>query len=93
MGLDTLIDANTAEVIVAVDGLEDLPVTGNNWGSESFSEAVSWDKIVTAFVDAYPTTYKPNYYSEGIVMYQKVSEEEARRQKEINQRKPSNLDQ
>lgn len=88
----SLIDANTAEVIVAVDGLEELSVTGNNWGGESFSEVISWDKIVSAFVDAYPRDFKAQRYSDGLLKYQELSKEEAQRMREGDVRSLSNVD-
>ena len=79
----SLVDANTGEVISAVDNLADSPASGNNFGSESFKVATDWTEAVEKFVDAYPKDYKPQYYSEGIKNYQNVSEEEARRQREL----------
>lgn len=79
----SLVDANSGEVISAVEGLAENPVQGNNFGSESFSKSMDWSRTVADFVDAYPKDYKPQYYSEGVLKYQELSKEEAQRQKEI----------
>lgn len=83
----SLIDANTGEVIVAVDGLSETPAEGNNFGYESFKQPQSWQNVVSKFVDAYPKNYKAQYYSEGLLRYQEISKEEAQRQKDL--RKPA----
>lgn len=83
----SLVDSNTGEIIAAVDHEEDSPATGNNFGSESFKTPVSWQIAVEKFVDAYPKDYKPQYYSEGIVNYQKEAETEAKKQREISTEK------
>lgn len=80
----SLVDSNTGEIIAAVDHEEDSPASGNNYGSESFKTPVSWQTAVEKFVDAYPKDYKPQYYSEGIVNYQKEAEAEAKKQREIS---------
>ncbi len=78
----SLVDSNSGEVIVAVDGENETPTEGNNFGSESFKQPSDWKLVVAEFVDAYPKVYKPQHYSEGLVQYQQLSEEEALRQKE-----------
>lgn len=89
----SLVDANTGQVIVAIDGISEQPAPANNFGAESFIEPSSWEKVVAEFVDAYPKEYKPQYYSDGLLKYRDEAEEEAKRQKTNDQheRVPSSI--
>lgn len=80
----SLVDANTGEIIAAIDNEADSPAKADNFGSESFKVPTDWTIAVEKFVDAYPKDYKPQYYTDGIKNYQNLSEEEARRQREIS---------
>lgn len=79
----SLIDANTGEVIVAVNGKDEQPTPGSNWGSESFTAPSDWAGVVADFVEAYPKVYKPEHYSEGMVQYRDIAEQEAIAQEEL----------
>lgn len=79
----SIVDANTGEIIAAVDNETEMPAGGNNYGSESFSAPVDWTVTVQKFVDAYPKDYKPEYYSDGVIRYQQQSQEEAQKQREV----------
>lgn len=75
----SIVDSNTGEVIVAVDGEADSPGTADGG---SFNEPANWTETVSKLIDAYPKEYKPTYYSEKLENYRDISEEEAKRQKE-----------
>lgn len=80
----SLVDANTGEIIAAIDNEAESPAMANNFGSESFKSPTDWTVAVEKFTDAYPKDYKPQYYTEGILNYQKEAELEARKQREIS---------
>jgi hypothetical protein len=69
-----LIDANTGEVLVAVDD--------NVW-TESAQESPSWVDIVEKLAEAYPKYFKRKLASEKIEYYNLESQESAKRQREI----------
>lgn len=75
-----LVDANTGSVIVAVENEDDQSIEVN---AGSFQKPQDWSVIVRKLVEAYPKDYKPVQYSEGLMNYQDLSQEEALRQKEI----------
>lgn len=68
-----LIDANTGEVIVAVEGGE---------YAEDSSVAPDWKEIVSKLANIYPTHFDRVPASERMEIYKKESEERARQQKE-----------
>lgn len=80
----SLVDSNTGEVIVAVDAESDKP---GGVDSGSFNAPSDWTEAVQRLVDAYPRDFKPQYYSEKLEHYRDVSEEEAKRQREISSEK------
>lgn len=80
----SLMDSNTGEVIVAVDGEGDKP--GSVDGG-SYNLPADWTDTVVKLVDTYPKEYKPQYYSEKLENYRDVSAEEARRQRKISSEK------
>ncbi|WII72158.1 hypothetical protein QJS83_16975 [Bdellovibrio sp. 22V] len=86
----SLIDSNTGEVILSVDGKDEQPAPGNNWGSESFTPPQNWANIVDKFVNSYPENYKPAYYSESMMKYRDQAEQEALKQKEFLLQKNQN---
>jgi hypothetical protein len=75
-----LVDANTGSVIVAVENEDDQSIEVD---AGSFQKPQDWSVIVRKLVDAYPKDYKPVQYSDGLMNYQDVSQEEAIRQKEL----------
>lgn len=75
----SLVDANTGEVIVAVEGENDAP----DAIEYQFQVAPDWDKVVRSFVDDYPKEYVPHSYAETLQNYQTLSAEEAQRQREV----------
>lgn len=77
----SLVDANTGEVITAVDGQDDKSGAVE---SSVAAAASDWTDVVKKLVDAYPKDFKPQYYSEGVEHYRDLSEEEAKRQREIS---------
>jgi hypothetical protein len=87
----SLVDANTGEVISAIDNEADSAAPGNNVGSESFSVPTDWTVAVQKFVDAYPKDYRPEFYSSGIVRYQDESKENAQKLREIASPKTSEI--
>ena len=74
----SLVDANTGEVIVAVEGANDAPDTIE----AQFQVAPDWDEVTQKFVESYPKEYVPRSYAESLQNYQGLSAEEAQRQKE-----------
>ena len=77
----SLVDSNTGEVIVAVEGEDEKPMSVE---AGSFNEPADWAETVSKLVEAYPKDYKPQYYSEKLENYRDVSAEEAKRQREIS---------
>lgn len=80
----SIVNANTGEVIVAVQGQEDSPMLLEDG---SFSTPATWQDITEQLISAYPKYYKPEQYSEGVQKYRDLSEEEAKRQREISSEK------
>lgn len=75
----SIVNSNTGEVLVAVTGEEDNPLIHEDG---SFAHPANWEGITGELIAAYPKDFKPEYMSEGLMHYQDVSEEEAKRQKE-----------
>lgn len=75
-----LVDANTGAVIVAVENEDDQSIAVD---AGSFQKPQDWDTVVKRLVDAYPRDYRPVQYSEGLMNYQDLSQDEALRQKEL----------
>jgi hypothetical protein len=75
----SLMDANTGEIIMAVEGQADT----ENIMDSGYQLAPSWDEVVEKFTAAYPKDFKFVPYSTRLVEYQDLSEEAARRQKEV----------
>lgn len=80
----SIVDSNTGEVIAAVEGQNDKSAAIE---AGSFNEPSDWTETVEKLVDAYPKDYKPKYYSEGLQKYRDLSEEEAKRQREVSSEK------
>lgn len=80
----SLVDSNTGEVIVAVDGEIDSPATVDGG---SFSTPPDWTETVEKLIEIYPKDFKPQYYSDKLENYRAVSEEEAKRQREATAEK------
>lgn len=79
----SMVDTNSAEIIVAVDGKSEVPAGASNWGSESFTAPSDWEQTVADLVEAYPKNFQPKFYSEGMEQYRDIVEEESLRQKEV----------
>ena len=80
----SLVDANTGEVLVAVEG--------ENSGDASLTHTVitpDWEETVEKLVAEYPKKFETEYYTKSITDYQDVSKEEAIRQKETQLRAPA----
>lgn len=69
-----LIDANTGEVVVGVEGGEYV---------DSAEEPPIWHEVANKLAEVYPKYHEKRTYSERVQLYKKESEEAARRQKEI----------
>jgi hypothetical protein len=76
-----LVDANTGEVVVGVEGGEYV---------DSAEEPPTWHEVAQKLADAYPKYHEKRSYSERVQLYKKESEEAARRQKEIKVQKELN---
>ena len=74
----SLMDANTGEVITAVDGKAEAPAVVEG----GIPASPSWDEVVNNLVAHYPKNFEFKPYSKSIVEYQDLSEEHARRQRE-----------
>ena len=70
----SIVDSNTGEVIVAVEGQAD---------SSDDGLVPSWDGTVKKLVSKYPTHFKPNQTSTRLEEYKALSAEEAQRAREI----------
>ena len=75
----TLIDANTGEVIVAVEGKGEAPAVVEG----GVPMVPSWDEITNKLVDSYPKNFKFEPFTKSVVEYQDLSEEAAKRQREL----------
>lgn len=75
----SLMDANTGEVIVAVEGNGEAPAVVEG----GVPMVPSWDEITNKLVEAYPKTFEFKPYTKSIVEYQDLSEEAAKRQREL----------
>lgn len=75
----SLMDANTGEVIVAVEGKGEAPAVVEG----GVPMVPSWDEITNKLVDAYPKNFEFKPYTKSIVEYQDLSEEAAKRQREL----------
>lgn len=74
----SMVDSNTGEVFVAVDG--------RNEGPASYDLAYmtpDWNEVTDKMVEAYPKAFKPEGYGKEIVTYQDVSGEHGQRQREL----------
>ncbi len=69
-----LIDANTGEVIVGVEGGEYV---------DSAEEPPTWHEVTAKLAEVYPKYHEKRNYSERVQLYKRESEEAARRQKEV----------
>ncbi|KYG66808.1 hypothetical protein AZI86_07155 [Bdellovibrio bacteriovorus] len=79
----SLLDSNTAEVIVAVQGRSTVDAGASNWGSESFTPPSDWEGTVASLIEAYPRDFKPKYNTEELENYRDVAQEEALRQRDV----------
>lgn len=79
----TLIDANTGEVIVAVEGKGEAPAVVEG----GVPIVPSWDEITEKLVNAYPKNFEFKPYTKTLVEYQDLSEEAAKRQREVSSEK------
>lgn len=70
-----ILDANTAEVIAAVEG-------SNDTNREEYEIAPDWKDVTQALNDAYPKNYKPVKDTEILENYKQLSAEESQRMKE-----------
>ncbi len=75
----SLMDANTGEVVVAVEGKGEAPTVA--YGGVPMSP--SWDDVVDRLVKKYPDNFEFTPYTKRIVEYQDLSEEGAKRQREL----------
>jgi hypothetical protein len=78
----SMVDSNTGEVIVSVDGKNEGPASYDL----SYMQP-DWDKVTEKLMDAYPKEYRPNNYSKEVSTYQDISAEHAQRQKELVEKK------
>jgi hypothetical protein len=78
----SMIDSNTGEVIVAVEGQNEGPASYDL----SYIQP-DWNKVTEKLMDAYPKEYRANTYSKEVITYQEISSEHAQRQKELVERK------
>jgi len=79
----SMVDTNTGEVFLAVDGENDGPAS-----VDREYLAPDWNDVVQKLVDHYPKTFITEGYAPSVLTYQEVSEEHAQRQKEeVAQRK------
>lgn len=74
----SMVDSNTGEVFVAVEGKNDGPSTYD------LSYIVpDWNDTVEKMVDSYPADFRPENYAKTVTDYQDVSAERAQRQREV----------
>ena len=82
----SMVDSNTGEVFVAVEGENDGPVSADR----SYI-APDWNDTVEKLVDAYPKDWERKSYAGPAQVYQQVAEEHAVRQMENNTRTPASV--
>lgn len=76
-----MVDSNTGEVFVAVEGRNDGP------SSYDLSYMVpDWDETTEKLMSAYPKHYKDENYSKEVLVYQDLSDEHAKRQRELQEK-------
>ena len=74
-----IVDANTGEVITAVE----------NENNAAYGETPDWEETVAKLNDSYPEDYQPKIYSKKIADYEDESKERAIREKEGSSRHPA----
>lgn len=77
-----MIDANTGEVFLAVDGEASIDSESNVTQLAYNYVAPSWQKIVKKLVEEYPKNFTSDHYRGPALQYQEISAEQAQRQKE-----------
>lgn len=71
-----VVHANTGEIMLMVDGKNSAPVSYDlTW------IAPDWDDVVEKLAEQYPADWEKRYNEEKLRLYQEISAEEARRQK------------
>lgn len=78
----SMVDANTGEVFLAVDGEASINEESNIQQMAYNYVAPSWEKIVIQLADAYPANFVAEHYSGPALQYQQISAEHAQRQRE-----------
>jgi len=74
----SMVDANTGEVLLAVEGENDSQAS-----ADRNYLVPEWKEIVAKLVDEYPKFFKTEDYTGPALQYQQVSDEHAKRQKQI----------
>ena len=80
----SMVDSNTGEVFVAVEGQNEGPSTYDL----SFI-VPNWDETVVKLLDAYPSSFRNENYAKTVTDYQDLSTEHAQRQRESVEKQKS----
>jgi len=73
----SIVDSNTGEVFVAVEGQNDAPSS-----YDLAYLAPDWNEVVDKLVDAYPKDFKPANYAKEVTQYQDISAVHAANQRD-----------
>ena len=74
----SMVDSNTGEVFLAVEGENDGPAS-----ADTAYIVPDWNETVDKLIEAYPKHFRSEGYAGPALQYQDVSEEHAKRQREI----------